>query len=136
MSIMTKYRGAKVAIAAFFLSASAGVAMADGFSNPGALQGPTLGQMSRNAASSFFDVASGFEAFLYLLGVIFTVLFILAAWKYKKSDGRDGNMGLICTYLLLAVFSFAAPTLVGSTTVTVFGSGPRTSITAPSPSFN
>lgn len=97
--------------------------------------GPTVGAMSTNVSNSLFGVASGFESFLYLLGIVFMVLFILAAWKYKKSDGRDGSMGLIVTYLVLAVAAMAAPTLMGSVKGSIFGSSATTSVAAPSPSF-
>lgn len=137
MNLVTKYRGLKSAVATAILAASTSVAMAGAFDNPGNIQGPTIGRISRNVSSSIFDVAAGFEAFLYLLGVVFLVLFILAAWKYKKSDGRDGNMGLVCAYLVLSVCSFSAPTVMGSMGVTLFGTGARTSVTAPtSVNFN
>jgi hypothetical protein len=97
--------------------------------------GPSIGQMSTNASTSMFGVANGFEAFLYLLGVVFMVLFILAAWKYKKSDGRDGNMGLVVTYLVLAVASMAAPSVMGSMKVSIFGSTSTTSVAPPSANF-
>lgn len=93
--------------------------------------GPSAGAISKNVASSLFGIASGFEAFLYMLGVVFVVLFILAAWKYKKSDGRDGSMGLISTYLVLAVASMAAPTVMGSGMSTIFGSTAVTRVPAP-----
>lgn len=104
-----------------------------GFGNsPANNQGPSIGDISKNVAKSFGGLAQGFEAFLYFLGIVFVVLFVLAAWKYKKSDGRDGSMGLIATYLILAVCSFASPTLVGSASTTLFGSGAKQSVTAPS----
>jgi phosphoglycerol transferase MdoB-like AlkP superfamily enzyme len=97
--------------------------------------GPSVGKISQNIASSLSGVASGFEAFLYLLGFVFLVLFLLAAWKYKKSEGRDGNMGLIVTYLVLAVAAFAAPTVLGSGMATLFGDTSVNRVTAPTPSF-
>lgn len=94
--------------------------------------GPSAGTISKNVANSLFGIANGFEAFLYMLGIVFVVLFILAAWKYKKSDGRDGSMGLISTYLVLAVASMAAPTVLGSGMSTIFGGSTVTRVPAPS----
>jgi hypothetical protein len=103
--------------------------------NWGGATGPTVGKVSENVASSMVGIAAGFEAFLYLLGIVFIVLFLLAAWKYKKSDGRDGNMGLIATYLVLATASMAAPTVMGSGMATLFGGSTVERVSAPKPAF-
>ena len=124
--VIKSFAGAAVALAS--LSASAVTNWA--------ANGPSLGTISQNAASSLVGISAGFEAFIYLLGFVFLVLFFLGAWKYKKSEGRDGNMGLIVTYLVLCVCAFAAPTVVGSGTSTIFGSAPVTRLTAPSPQFS
>lgn len=99
--------------------------------NWGGAQGTNLGQISQNVAGSLGGVASGFEAFLYLLGIVFVVMCVLAAWKYKKSDGRDSSMGHIVTYLVLAVACMAAPTLLASMGVTIFGNTATTKVSAP-----
>lgn len=130
MKLFQKARAIQVALAsaALFMGTAA---MAADYSG----KGPTVGEMSGHISKSLGGVASGFESFLYLLGIVFVVLFILAAWKYKKSDGRDGNMGLVVTYLVLSAASMAAPTLIGSVNASIFGSAPTRNVTAP-PSFN
>lgn len=138
MSLIAKTRALQATLITAAMVATSTV-MAQGFgSNPSQINGPSAGQISTNIAGSLGGISKGFEAFLYFLGVVFMVLFILAAWKYKKSDGREGNMGLICTYLVLAVCSFAAPTVMGSASVTIFGNGARTGVSAPTstPNFN
>jgi len=103
--------------------------------NWGAATGPSVGAISGNVATSLVGVASGFEAFLYLMGIVFLVLFLLALWKYKKSEGRDGNVGLIVTYLFLSAGAMAAPTVMGSSIGTIFGTASVTKVAAPAPSF-
>lgn len=133
-NLITKAAGIKAGIGLALLSILCSAeAQATGFgSNPTAISGPSVSAIAGTVSSNMGGVAKGFEAFLYLLGVLFTVAFILMAWKYKKSEGREGNVGLICLALVLAVCAFAAPTLVGSASVSIFGSGARTGVTAPS----
>jgi hypothetical protein len=136
MSTITKTRAVKAAlIAAAMVTTSAVLAQSTtgGFgSNPSSLTGPSVGDISKNIAGSIAGVSSGFEAFLYFLGILFIVLFVLAAWKHKKSDGREGSMGLIATYLVLSACSFAAPTVAGSMIKTMMGSSTVTGVSAPS----
>lgn len=125
----------KAAIAVASLSAYAQMASADSFSNANA-NGVTLGKMSKNVANSFVDGISAVEAFLYLAGVVFLALFIFALVKWKKSDGRDANGGLIAIYLVASVGCMAAPTLMGGGITTLFGNTNVKVISAPQPSFN
>lgn len=138
MNVLSKINAAKGALMASLLVGATSV-MAQGFSqNPSQINGPTLGQISNNVASSMGGVSKGFEAFLYLMGVVFMVIFVLTIWKWKKSDGREGNIGLICAALVLSVVCFAAPTFMGSAKTTILGTGATTGVQAPSstPNFN
>ena len=131
MKFVQKTRAIQVSLASAALFVGT-AAMAADYSG----KGPTIGQMSGNVSQSLGGVASGFESFLYLMGIVFLVLFIMSAWKYKKSDGRDGNMGLVVTYLVLSVASMAAPTVMGSMNATIFGSAATKNVSAPpSPNF-
>lgn len=137
MKFTKKNVALKSIVAAAALLAT-GAAMAQFGNDPASINGPSLGTISGNVAASLGGVSRGFEAFLYFLGVLFIVLFLLALWKNRKTDGREGSAGMIATFLLLSVFSFAAPTLLGSASSTVFGDSPRQGIQAPSttPNFN
>lgn len=131
MKLIQKARAIQTALATASLFAAT-AAMAGDMTGA---TGPNIGAISQNVSNSMFGVASGFESFLYLLGVVFLVLFILAAWKYKKSDGRDGNMGLVVTYLVLSVAAMAAPSVMGSMKSTIFGSSNVTTVKAPTQNF-
>jgi hypothetical protein len=138
MNLLNKINAAKGALMAAALFGATTV-MAQGFSqNPSQINGPTAGQISSNVAASLGGISKGFEAFLYLMGVVFMVVFVLTIWKWKKSDGRDGNIGLICVALILSVVCFAAPTFMGSAKTTLLGTGATTGVQAPSstPNFN
>lgn len=126
---------AKAAIAVAALTAYSQVALADSFQNAQG-NGVTLGKMSKNVANSFVDGISAVEAFLYLAGVVFIALFVFALVKWKKSEGRDANGGLIAIYLIASVGCMAAPTLMGGGITTLFGTTNVKTIQAPQPSFN
>jgi hypothetical protein len=132
--LITKATGIKATVSLALLSGyCAAQAQSSGFgSNPSNISGPSITAISNNVSSNMGGVAKGFESFLYLLGAFFIVVFIMMAWKYKKSEGREGNVGVICAALVLSVCSFAAPTLVGSASVSIFGSGARTGVAQPS----
>ncbi|MCZ8257599.1 MAG: hypothetical protein O9327_18285 [Polaromonas sp.] len=126
---------AKAAIAVASLTAYSQIALADSFSSP-QNNGVTLGKVSKNVANSLVDGVSAVEAFLYLAGVVFIALFVFALVKWKKSDGRDANGGLIAIYLVAAVGCMAAPTLMGGGIATLFGNTNVKTIQAPQPTFN
>jgi hypothetical protein len=125
----------KAGIAVASLTAYSQIALADSFNNANG-NGVTLGKMSKNVANSMVDGISAVEAFLYLAAVVFLALFIFALVKWKKSDGRDANGGLIAIYLVASVGCMAAPTLMGGGITTLFGNTNVKVITAPQPSFN
>ena len=97
--------------------------------------GQGFGKVSKSVASSMVDGAAMFEAFLYLAGIVFIVLFILTLVKWKKSDGREGSPGLIAIYLVASVLCVAAPTVMGGGISTLFGSGTVSTVKAPSASL-
>lgn len=132
LSIVSNF---KAAIAVASLTAYSQVALADSFNNANT-NGVTLGKMSKNVANSMVDGISAVEAFLYLAAVVFLALFIFALVKWKKSDGRDANGGLIAIYLVASVGCMAAPTLMGGGITTLFGNTNVKVITAPQPNFN
>lgn len=130
MSIMKKFSAAKYAAMAYLVTAAFAAQAQSGFSNPGNLTGPTVGQISQNLNSSMAGVASVVEGVLYFLGVVFLLIGILAVRKYQKSDGRDGSVGAIIGAFVLSAASFAAPTLAGGAIASVFGSN-ATTVNAP-----
>lgn len=127
MKLLTKFTTGAFA---FGVLAAATGAAASSFDNVNS-NGLSLGKISRNIASGFVDGAAMFEAFLYLAAIFFLVMFILTMVKYKKSDGREGNVGLICIFLLASVSCISAPTLMGGGMSTLFGSDAVTTVKAP-----
>ena len=98
--------------------------------------GQGFGKVSKSVASSMVDGAAMFEAFLYLIGIVFIILFIMTLVKWKKSDGRESLGGLIAVYLLASVMSIAAPTVMGGGISTLFGGGAVATVKAPAASFS
>lgn len=131
MKIVSKIKTGLIGLGAMVATQ---LAMAQSFNNI-PTNGPTLGKMSKNVSNSLVDGASALEAFLYLMGIVFMVLFIFTLVKWKKSDGREGNMGLIAVYLIACVCCLAAPTLMGSGIVTIFGNTGVQTVKPPQPSF-
>ena len=82
--------------------------------------GVSLGKMVGHIAESMGGVAAASEALLYLMGLSFLVTTLFAAWKYKKTDGRDGNMTLIVTSLVLAVCCISAPRVLNTGIQAIF----------------
>ena len=115
------------------LLGAAQVAMAGSFDNVNS-NGQSFGKVSQNVSNSLVSGAAMFEAFLYIAGIFFVVMFILTLVKWKKTDGREGNAGLIGVYLLAGVLCVAAPTLMGGGISTLFGSGTVQTVKAPSAS--
>lgn len=130
MKSISKLKGA---IAAFGLMAATHSMAA--FENVNS-NGLGFGQVSRNVNSSLAGGASLFEGVLYLFAIVFLCLFIFTLVKWKKSDGREGNPGLIAVYLIAAVLCIAGPTVLGGGITTIFGSGQVQTVRAPQPSFN
>tara|TARA_B100001105_G_scaffold54362_1_gene41283 strand:- start:808 stop:1212 length:405 start_codon:yes stop_codon:yes gene_type:complete len=121
------------ALSAALLGAST-LAAAGSFDNVNS-NGQGFGKVSKSVASSLVDGAAMFEAFLYLAGIVFIVLFILTLVKWKKSDGREGSPGLIAIYLVASVLCIGAPTLMGGGLTTLFGTGTVSTVKAPSASL-
>lgn len=124
----------KAAIAAAALLGMTQLANAGSFDNVNS-NGQGFGKVSKAVAGSMVDGAAMFEAFLYLVGIVFITLFILTLVKWKKSDGREGSAGLIAVYLLASVLCTAAPTVLGGGISTLFGNGSVSTVKAPSASF-
>jgi hypothetical protein len=97
----------------------------------GTATGPSIGQLATNTSGSGVGISGAMETFLYCLGVFFMIVFILTAWKYKKSEGREGNVGLIMLALVLAAVSMGAPTYMGVAQKTILGSTTAVNVTAP-----
>lgn len=125
MKKFNKFKGVLIGFGAY---ASMQAAMAQGSFNNIQGNGNSLGTMSKNISTSFIDGASAVESFLYLAGIIFICLFIFTLVKWKKTDGQQGNPGLIGVYLVASVFCMAAPTLMGAATGSLFGSGTVTNV--------
>lgn len=115
---------AKAGLALSLAAASFAAGAASSFS--GTLTGPSVTTAANNISQGISAGAMIAEGVLYLMGIIFLVLFILTILKWKKSDGRDGNVGLIVVYFLVASCSFAAPSLMGFGVLNLFGSGAKT----------
>lgn len=118
-------------LSAALLGASTLAAAAGSFENVNS-NGQGFGKVSKSVAASLVDGAAMFEAFLYLAGIVFIVLFILTLVKWKKSDGREGSPGLIAIYLVASVLCIGAPTLMGGGLTTLFGTGTVSTVKAPS----
>lgn len=113
------------------LAASSVVHAQSQFNNVTPNTNATLGKVSKNTASSLVDATSALEAVLYVGAVFFIVMFIFSLVKWKKSDGREGNPGLIAIYLVAGVLCIAAPTLMGGGLATLFGGGTVQTIKPP-----
>lgn len=124
----------KAAVSAAALLGMTQLAMAGSFDNVNS-NGQSIGKMAKSAAGNVVDMATLLEAGLYIGGIFFIVMFIMTLVKWKKSDGREGNAGLIAVYLIAGVFCVAAPTLMGGGISTLFGSGSVSTVKAPSASF-
>lgn len=107
-----------------------------------AATGPTVSSMSSNVSASLFGSVSGFEAFLYLLGIIFFCDVLRRTVNHAKNSNNAGRgeqgswISSIVVQLVLSVFCFTAPSVVGSARSTIFGSAPVTSVKSPGPTFN
>lgn len=130
MNQLWKFRRGATALAFGTASSIAAAQNNSSFGNVSG-NGQTAGKISQNIASGFAAGVSGLEAFLYIASVVFLVLFIMGMVKWKKTDGREGSMGLLAIYLLASVFAFAAPTLLGGGISTIFGTGTVTTIKPP-----
>lgn len=94
----------------------------------------TIGKVSKRLAEAIVDGALLLEALLYVSAVFFLVMFVFSLVKWKKTDGRDGSVGLIAIYLLASVLSIASPTLMSGGLATIFGSGTIKTVKPPVPS--
>lgn len=127
-----------VALAAVLISLGPDVARA-GFDSVGG-GGPTLGQMSKNAAGSAFGVAALFEAFLYVLAIYLfldVVRRIITHAKNSNDNGRGHQAPYIYNIAcksLACIACVAAPTFMGGGITTLFGDGQVQTVKAP-PSF-
>lgn len=130
---MKRFSNLKSAALSAALAGASTLATAGSFDNVNS-NGLGLGKVSKNVAGSLVDGASAFEAFLYLAGIVFIVLFIMTLVKWKKSDGREGSPGLIAIYLVASVCCIGAPTLMGGGLTTLFGTGTVSTVKAPTAS--
>jgi hypothetical protein len=131
---MKHFSKLKATVLSAALLAGTNVAMAQSaFGNVNS-NGLSAGKVSQNVSNSLSGGASMFEAFLYCFGIFCIVMFVLTLVKWKKTDGREGNMGTIGVYLLAGVLSMAAPTLMGGGMSTLFGSGTVQTVKAPTAS--
>lgn len=82
-----------------------------------------LGAIFTNLKSGLGSFGSLMEAALYIVGTVFSVMFVMKLYKWNKSDGRDATLSGVGVTLLVAVLSFTMPMLMSSSATQVWGQG-------------
>ncbi len=97
--------------------------------------GVDIGTIFRNIANGMGSFGGLMEAFLYCIGVVFSVMTLLKLYKWNKSDGRDATLGGIGVTFLVAVLGFTMPMLISSGTSQLWGQGAQVRTVTPPPAF-